>query len=98
MTTDENQDRKPISKGLRERMQDCQMELVDDSAPQHLHRVGASDWELPGTDFTLTYCPVNRWFVAFATPKSITLGTGFPSCNVTSTFDGFTSLWMIPFW
>jgi len=65
MTTVENQDRRPISKGLRERMQDCQMELVDDSAPQHLHRVGASDWELPGTDFTLTYCQVNGWFVAY---------------------------------
>lgn len=65
MTTDENQDQRLISKGLRERMQDCQMELVDDSTPLHLHRVGASDWELPGTDFTLTYCEVNGWFVAY---------------------------------
>ena len=64
MTTDENQERKPISKGLRERMQDCQMELVDDSAPQLLHRVGPMDWEVPGTDFTLTYCQVNACFVA----------------------------------
>ena len=41
------------------------MELVDDSTSQHLHRVGPNDWELPGTDFTLTYCPVNCWFVAY---------------------------------
>ncbi len=28
-------------------------------------------------------------------PKSITLGTGSPSCSVTSTFDGLMSRWMI---
>ena len=36
--------------------------------------------------------------VAFAMPKSITLGTGVPSCSVTSTFDGFRSRWITPFW
>ncbi len=36
--------------------------------------------------------------VAFAMPKSITLGTGVPSCSVTSTFDGFRSRWIAPFW
>ena len=36
--------------------------------------------------------------VAFAMPKSITLGTGAPSCSVTSTFDGFRSRWITPFW
>jgi hypothetical protein len=71
MTTDENQERRPISKGLRERMQDCQMELVDDSAPQLLHRVGPMDWEVPGTDCTLTYCQVNCWFVAYQGGKPL---------------------------
>ena len=36
--------------------------------------------------------------VALAMPKSITLGTGVPSCSITSTFDGFRSRWMTPFW
>ena len=36
--------------------------------------------------------------VALAMPKSITLGTGAPSCSVTSTFDGFRSRWITPFW
>ena len=31
-------------------------------------------------------------------PKSITLGTGTPSCSVTRMFDGLMSRWMIPFW
>ena len=35
--------------------------------------------------------------VAFAMPKSITLGTGVPSCSVTSTFEGFRSRWITPF-
>jgi hypothetical protein len=35
--------------------------------------------------------------VAFAIPKSITLGTGAPSCYITSTFDGFRSRWITPF-
>ena len=42
-----------------------------------------------------TICPnsvnivfsVSRWPVALATPKSITLGTGWPSYSATSTFD-----------
>jgi hypothetical protein len=37
-------------------------------------------------------------YAALATPKSITLGTGFSSNWATSTFDGFKSRWMIPFW
>jgi len=41
---------------------------------------------------------VSRWFVAFAMPKSITFGTGLPSCRVTRMFDGLMSRWMIPFW
>ncbi len=41
---------------------------------------------------------VSRWSIALAMPKSMILGTGLPSCIVTSTFDGFTSRWMIPFW
>ena len=41
---------------------------------------------------------VSSALVAFAIPKSITLGTGRPSCSETSTFDGLTSRWMIPFW
>lgn len=71
MTTDENQDRRPISKGLRERMQDCQMELVDDSAPAHLHRVGPMDWELQGTDVTLTYSQVDSCFLAYQGGKAL---------------------------
>ena len=31
-------------------------------------------------------------------PKSITFGTGSPSCSVTRMFDGFRSRWMMPFW
>jgi hypothetical protein len=38
-----------------------------------------------------------RCSVARATPKSITLGTGFPSTSVTSKFEGLTSPWMMPF-
>ena len=34
---------------------------------------------------------VRRWLTAFATPKSITLGTGTPSCSMTRTFEGFRS-------
>ncbi len=41
---------------------------------------------------------VSRWFVALATPKSITFGTGLPSATVTRTFDGLTSRWITPFW
>ena len=39
-----------------------------------------------------------RCSVALAIPKSITLGTGTPSCMVTMMFDGLRSRWMIPFW
>ncbi len=35
---------------------------------------------------------------ALAMPKSITFGTGFPSCSITSTLDGFRSRWITPFW
>ena len=38
------------------------------------------------------------WPIALATPKSITLTTGRPSCSVTSTLVGLRSRWMIPFW
>ena len=31
-------------------------------------------------------------------PKSITLGTGTPSCSVTRMFEGLMSRWMMPFW
>ena len=31
-------------------------------------------------------------------PKSITFGIGAPSCSITSTFDGFRSRWITPFW
>ena len=41
---------------------------------------------------------VNCCPVALAMPKSITFGTGTPSCSVTSTLDGFRSRWMTPFW
>ena len=41
---------------------------------------------------------VSSVFVALAMPKSITLGTGTPSCIVTSTFLGLMSRWMMPFW
>ena len=30
-----------------------------------LHRVGTHSWVVPGTDFTLEYCQVNCWFVAY---------------------------------
>jgi hypothetical protein len=30
-----------------------------------LRRVGTHSWVVPGTDFTLEYCPVNCWFVAY---------------------------------
>ena len=36
--------------------------------------------------------------VALAMPKSITFGTGTPSCSVTRMFDGLMSRWMMPFW
>src|SRR5215471_1626093 len=39
---------------------------------------------------------VSRCSMAFATPKSITLGTGLSSYSVTSTLDGLISRWMIP--
>ena len=35
--------------------------------------------------------------VAFASPKSITFGTGLPSWLSTRMFPGFKSRWMIPF-
>ena len=35
--------------------------------------------------------------VALAMPKSITFGTGTPSCSVTRMFDGLMSRWMMPF-
>ena len=41
---------------------------------------------------------VSRWAVALATPKSMIFGTGWPSYSATSTFDGFRSRWMMPFW
>ena len=41
---------------------------------------------------------VSSALVAFAIPKSITFATGTPSCSVTSTFDGFRSRWITPFW
>ena len=31
-------------------------------------------------------------------PKSITFGTGTPSCSVTRMFEGLMSRWMMPFW
>ena len=34
---------------------------------------------------------VSLWLVALATPKSITLGTGWSSYRATSTFDGLRS-------
>ena len=41
--------------------------------------------------------PVPAPCSAFATPKSITLGTGLSSCMVTIMLVGFRSRWMIPF-
>ena len=41
---------------------------------------------------------VSRCSTALATPKSMTLGSGTPSCSVTSTFEGLMSRWMMPFW
>ena len=41
---------------------------------------------------------VRRPSVALAIPKSITLGSGSPSCGETRTFEGLRSRWMIPFW
>ena len=35
---------------------------------------------------------VSRWFRAMAIPKSITLGTGLPSCRVTRMLEGLISL------
>jgi hypothetical protein len=40
---------------------------------------------------------VNGWPAALATPKSMTLGTGWPSYRATSTLDGLRSRWMMPF-
>jgi hypothetical protein len=48
--------------------------------------------------FVAALFSVRRVCIALATPKSITFGTGLPSCRVTITFDGLTSRWMIPFW
>ena len=40
---------------------------------------------------------VSDWLIALATPKSITLGTGWSSYSATSMFVGLMSRWMIPF-
>jgi len=37
---------------------------------------------------------VSRPSVALAMPKSITFGTGTPSCSVTRMFDGLMSRWI----
>ena len=73
---------------------------VSMSRPAHLRLLGA---HVQRRADHLRECRVNSvlsvscWSVALATPKSITLGTGWPSCSVTSTFDGLMSRWMIPF-
>jgi hypothetical protein len=41
---------------------------------------------------------VSCWLVALAMPKSMTLGTGWPSKIVTRMFVGLRSRWMMPFW
>ena len=38
------------------------------------------------------------WSMAFATPKSITFGAGWPSNSATRTLLGFRSRWITPFW
>lgn len=36
-----------------------------------LRRVGPTSWAVPGTDFTLEYCPVNCWFVAYRSGQGL---------------------------
>ena len=36
-----------------------------------LHRVALSSWVVPGTDWTLEYCPVNCWFVAYKASRPL---------------------------
>ena len=44
-----------------------------------------------------TVLSVSSCCVALAMPKSITFGTGTPSCSVTRMFEGLMSRWMMPF-
>ena len=61
--SDDTQDHGP-SRGLRNRMNDIHLEFIP---PELLRfrRTGPNSWEAPGTDFTLSYCNVNSWFVAY---------------------------------
>ena len=73
---------------------------VSMSRPAHLrllrtHVGGRADELLEGGEERLVGQPLVA--VALAMPKSITLGTGTPSCSVTRMFEGLMSRWMMPF-
>ena len=65
-----NPDDRPRS-GLQNQMNDIQVEVLPSDAPLTLHRTGPNSWEAVGTDFTLTYCQVNCWFVAYEAGKPL---------------------------
>jgi hypothetical protein len=51
--------------GLQNRMNDIQVEFLPSDQPLTFHRTGTSSWDVPGSDITLNYCPVNCWFVSY---------------------------------
>jgi hypothetical protein len=64
--------------------------LLPTGSPNELLQLGID----PGIDPLSVRSPC----VAFAMPKSITLGTGKPSLTVTRMLEGLMSRWIIPFW
>jgi hypothetical protein len=51
--------------GLQHRMNDIQVEFLPAESLPTFRRTGPSSWDVPGTEITLNYCPVNCWFVAY---------------------------------
>jgi hypothetical protein len=51
--------------GLQNRMNAIQVEFLPSEQPLTFRRTGPSSWDVPGSDITLNYCPVNCWFVAY---------------------------------
>jgi hypothetical protein len=61
---DDTNDHRPRS-GLQNRMNDIQVDFLPSAPALTFRRTGLNSWEAPGTDFTLNYCQVNSWFVAY---------------------------------